>query len=49
MIVKYDSGNLQIKGVDTSAKKFAQISVYVDPPKSPANYLVLKNVQIEWQ
>ena len=49
VIVKYDSGNLQIKGVDTSAKKFAQISVYVDPPKSPANYLVLKNVQIEWQ
>ena len=49
VIVKYNTQYTQVTGVDTSAKKFAQISIYVDTPKSNGANLVLKNVPIEWQ
>ena len=47
VIVRYDTQSTQVTGVDISAKKFTQISIYVETPKSREN-LVLKNVPIEW-
>ena len=47
--VSYNQQYTQITGVDTSAKKFSNISVNISTPKTSNCNLVLKNVPIEWQ
>ena len=47
--VSYNQQYTQITGVDTSAKKFSNISVNITTPKTNNCNLVLKNVPIDWQ
>ena len=49
ILIKYDKQSTQVTGVDTSADKFASISIIVNAPSFGDGNLILKNVPIDWQ